>query len=97
MIEFRPLGLRLFTESYRPVLELLRANQVSLLDMAKMNQNSGEEIATETVNALIPEILANAHATVFFSPSVVGVGTFPGLLANDGYGFLPALKESQLL
>lgn len=53
------LGMRLFGESYKPILELLKANQQAQLDMAKANQNSSENVAAETVNQLMPQILAS--------------------------------------
>jgi len=53
------LGLRLFTESYRPVMELMKVNNQSQLDMAKAAQGGAESVAAETVNALMPQILAS--------------------------------------
>lgn len=53
------LGMRMFMESQKSVLELMKASNQSVVDMAKAASGGGEQIASETVNQLMPQILAS--------------------------------------
>lgn len=101
------LGMRLFSQSMRPFGDLMRLWQAGQADAARAAQESGANIARETVNLILPPVLGTVkEAAIAASPNpLAGMAQrliepffqnmFGGMLSRMTAGNIPQTQQGQ--